>query len=292
MNKMILAIAGAIVVGMGVLASTILFTVEQTDQVIVMQFGEPIRVIREPGLNFKLPFVQNVVTYDKRILDLDPPTEQVILSDQKRINVDAFARYRITDPLRFFQSVRNEAGFRDRFGGILNSSVRNHMGLNSLPDLLSEKRDDIMAAIQETVKKAGATFGVEVVDVRIGRTDLPEDISKNVFDRMRSEREREANLLRAEGDEAKQRVTADADRQKVFIIAEAEKQAQILRGEGEGARTRILNDAFGRDEEFFALYRSLQAYEKAFGEGTTMVLSPDSEFFQYFGSVSGRNKKK
>ncbi len=292
MNKMILAIAGAIVVGTGVMASTVLFTVEQTDQVIVMQFGEPIRVIREPGLYFKLPFVQNVVTYDKRILDLDPPTEQVILSDQKRINVDAFARYRITDPLRFFQSVRSELGFRDRFGGILNSSVRNHMGLNSLPALLSEKRDDIMAAIQETVKTAGHTFGVEVVDVRIGRTDLPEDISKNVFDRMRSEREREANLLRAEGDEAKQRVTADADRQRVFIIAEAEKQAQILRGEGEGTRTRILNDAFGRDEEFFGLYRSLQAYEQAFGEGTTMVLSPDSEFFRYFGSAQGSDKKK
>jgi membrane protease subunit HflC len=291
MSKLLLGIVGAVVVVSGIVASSALFTVDETVQAIVMQFGDPKRVVSEPGLHVKTPFVQNVVYYDNRILDLDPPTAEIILADQKRINVDSFARYRISDPLRFFQSVRTEAGFRDQFGGILNSSVRNVLGLKGLPDLLSERREDIMVKIKEIVVTAGKTFGVEVVDVRIGRTDLPADISKNVFDRMRSEREREANLLRAEGDEAKQRLTADADRQKVFILAKAQKQAEILRGEGEGVRTKILNDAYGKDIEFFSLYRSLEAYEGAFGDGTTMVLSPDSEFFRYFGSVTGEAKQ-
>lgn len=291
MSKLLLGIIGAVVVVAGIVTSSALFTVDQAAQAIVMQFGNPLRVIREPGLYFKMPFVQNVIYYDKRILDLDPPAAEIILADQKRINVDSFARYRISDPLQFFQSVRTEIGFRDRFGGILNSSVRNVLGLRGLPDLLSERRDDIMVKIKDIVITAGATFGVEVVDVRIGRTDLPADISKNVFDRMRSEREREANLLRAEGDEAKQRLTADADRQKVFILAAAQKQAEILRGQGEGVRTNILNDAYGKDVEFFSLYRSLEAYETAFGEGTTMVLSPDSEFFRYFGSFTGEAKR-
>ena len=291
MSKLVLGVIGAVVIVAGIVAASALFTVDQAAQAIVMQFGDPKRVIREPGLNVKLPFLQNVVYYDKRILDLDPPTAEIILADQKRINVDSFARYRIVDPLQFYKSVRTETGFRSSFGGILNSSVRNVLGLMGLPDLLSEKRDSIMRDIKETVVIAGKGFGVEVIDVRIGRTDLPEDISKNVFDRMRSEREREANLLRAEGDELKQRLTADADRQKTFILAAAQKQSEILRGEGEGARTRILNDAFGKDEEFFSLYRSLEAYEQAFGEGTTMILSPDSEFFRYFGTLPGVTKE-
>ncbi|MCW8951493.1 MAG: protease modulator HflC, partial [Rhodospirillales bacterium] len=195
-----LAILGALVVVATMVASGSLFTVLQTTQAIVVQLGEAKRVIKEPGLNWKLPLVQNVIYYDKRVLDLDPPSEQVLLADQKRINVDAFARYRITDPLRFFQSVQNEAVLRDRFGKVLNSSVRSALGQNSLLDLLSPKRDDIMSQIKERVAEPAKSFGIEVVDVRIGRSDLPEDISKNVYDRMRSEREREANLLRAEGD--------------------------------------------------------------------------------------------
>ncbi len=288
MNKMSLALIALAVFIAGLVAFGALFTVDQRVQAIVLQFGEPKRVIRDPGLNVKLPFVQNVLYYDKRVLDLDPPPEEVILSDQKRINVDAFARYRILDPLRFFQSVQDETRLRDRFGKTMNSSVRAQLGLHPLSDLLSPKRDDIMQNIQDQLKGPAKTFGIEVVDLRIGRTDLPEDISKNVYDRMRSEREREANLLRAEGEEIKQQVTSNADRQKTVILAEAERNAQVLRGEGDGERNRILGEAYGKDPEFFAFYRSMNAYRQALGaEDTTMVLSPDSDFFRFFGDISG-----
>ncbi|MCW8836293.1 MAG: protease modulator HflC [Rhodospirillales bacterium] len=283
-----LAILGALVVVATMVASGSLFTVLQTTQAIVVQLGEAKRVIKEPGLNWKLPLVQNVIYYDKRVLDLDPPSEQVLLADQKRINVDAFARYRITDPLRFFQSVQNEAVLRDRFGKVLNSSVRSALGQNSLLDLLSPKRDDIMSQIKERVAEPAKSFGIEVVDVRIGRSDLPEDISKNVYDRMRSEREREANLLRAEGDEIKQRITAEADRTRTVIVAEAGKTANILIGDGNAERNRILGDAYGRDPEFFAFLRSMEAYKEALGGDMTMVLSPNSDFFRFFGDRSGK----
>jgi len=288
MNKITLPVLGVIVVVAGIVASSALFTVDQRSQAVVMQFGEPIRVIRTPGLNVKVPFVQNVVYYDKRVLDLDPPVEQVILADQKRINVDAFARYRITDPLRFFQAVRTEPIFRDRYGKILNASVRTILGLQSLPELLSEKRDDIMATIKGSVSEAAKNFGIKIVDVRIGRTDLPEDISKNVYDRMRSEREREANLLRAEGDELKQKITADADRQKTIILAEATKQADILRGEGDAAKTRILGKAHEQGRDFFDFTRSLEAMRKGLDpKDTSLVLAPDSNFFRFFADPSG-----
>ena len=288
MSRMPLAIIGIVVIVLGVVAASALFTVDQREQVIVLQFGEPVRVIREPGLNFKIPFVQNVVQFDKRILDLDPDPEEVILSDQKRINVDAFARYRIVDPLRFLQSVNNEASLRDRLGRTLNSSVREVMGRHALPDLLSPKRDDIMGNIKDNVNKAGKSFGIEVVDVRIGRTDLPEQIANNVFARMRSERERIANQLRAEGEEIKQTITSTADRQRTVILAEASRQGQIQRGEGEGERNRILGEAFGKDIEFFKFYRRMIAYREALkGEDTTLVLSPDSDFLRFFNDLSG-----
>ena len=288
MSRMPLAIIGIVVIVLGVVAASALFTVDQREQVIVLQFGEPVRVIREPGLNFKIPFVQNVVQFDKRILDLDPDPEEVILSDQKRINVDAFARYRIVDPLRFLQSVNNEASLRDRLGRTLNSSVREVMGRHALPDLLSPKRDDIMGNIKDNVNKAGKSFGIEVVDVRIGRTDLPEQIANNVFARMRSERERIANQLRAEGEEIKQTITSTADRQRTVILAEASRQGQIQRGEGEGERNRILGEAFGKDIEFFKFYRRMIAYREALkGEDTTLVLSPDSDFLRFFNNLSG-----
>ena len=212
----------------------------------------------------------------------------MILSDQKRINVDAFARYRIVDPLRFLQSVNNESSLRDRLGRTLNSSVRQVMGRHALPDLLSPKRDDIMGNIKDSVNKAGEAFGIEVVDVRIGRTDLPEQIANNVFARMRSERERIANKLRAEGEEIKQTITATADRQRTVILAEASRQGQIQRGEGEGERNRILGEAFGKDIEFFKFYRRMIAYREALkGEDTTLVLSPDSDFLRFFNDLSG-----
>ena len=288
MSKMRLAIIGIVIIVLGVIAAGTVFTVDQREQVIVLQFGKPIRVIREPGLNFKIPFVQNVVHFDKRILDLDPNPEEVILSDQKRINVNAFARYRIADPLRFLQSVNNETSLRDRLGRTLNSSVREVMGRHALPDLLSPKRDDIMGNIKDRVNKAGEAFGIEVVDVRIGRTDLPEQIANNVFARMRSERERVANKLRAEGDEIKQTITANADRQRIVILAEANRQGQIQRGLGEGERNRILGMAFGQDPEFFKFYRRMSAYREALrGEDTTLVLSPDSDFLRFFNDLTG-----
>ncbi|MDP6772939.1 MAG: protease modulator HflC [Rhodospirillales bacterium] len=288
MGKMPLAIIGIVIIVLGVIASGALFTVDQREQVIVLQFGEPMRVIRDPGLNFKIPFVQNVIHFDKRILDLDPKPEEVILSDQKRINVDAFARYRIVDPLRFLQSVNNESSLRDRLGRTLNSSVREVVGRHALPDLLSPKRDDIMGSIKDRVNTAGAVFGIEVVDVRIVRTDLPEQIANNVYARMRSERERIANQLRAEGEEIKQTITATADRQRVVILAEANRQGQIQRGLGEGERNRILGEAFGQDAEFFKFYRRMTAYREALqGDDTTLVLSPDSDFLRFFNDLTG-----
>ena len=288
MSKAKLVGLGVVLLVIGIVASQSLFTVDQRVQALVMQFGEHRRTVQDPGLNWKVPFVQNVVMYDHRILDLDPPSEEVILKDQKRINVDAFVRYRILDPFLFYKSVRTELGFRDRFGGILNSAVRSEMGKITLQDVLSEKRDDIMARIQEMAVKAGTTFGVQVVDVRIGRTELPVDISNNVYQRMRSEREREANQLRAEGEELKLRIESDADRQQVVILAEAKRESEILRGTGDAERTRILGEAFGTDTEFFSLYRSLEAARTTMGgEGTSFVLSPNSEMLKFMDDLSG-----
>ncbi|MDH3335519.1 MAG: protease modulator HflC [Rhodospirillaceae bacterium] len=286
-------ILGIIAAAIGVSLSSALFTVEQTQQAIVMQFGDPKRVIREAGLHVKVPFVQDAVYYDKRVLDLDPPTEEVILADRKRIMVDAFARYKIVDPLRFFQAVRTEAIFRDRVGKILNSGVRNALARYPLVDVLSSKREEIMASITSIMTEDAQNFGIEVVDVRIGRTDLPPDISDNVYDRMRSEREREANQLRAEGEELKIKIVADADKQKTILLADANRTAKILVGEGDGERNRILGDAFGQDPEFFAFYRSMKAYRSALtGSDTSMVLSPDSDFFRFFGNQLGKQGAK
>ena len=287
MSKAKLLALGIVLMAIGIVTSQSLFTVDQRVQALVMQFGEHRRTVQEPGLNWKIPFVQNVVMYDHRILDLDPPSEEVILSDQKRINVDAFVRYRIVDPFLFYKSVRTELGFRDRFGGILNSAVRSEMGKITLSEVLSEKRNDIMSRIQSTAVDAGTTFGVEVVDVRIGRTELPVDISNNVYQRMRSEREREANQLRAEGEELKLRIESDADRQQVVILAEAKRESEILRGTGDAERTRILGEAYGKDLTFFSLYRSLQAARTSLGgEGTSMVLSPDSDLLKFLKDLS------
>ena len=206
-----LALVGVAIVALGLLALGTFFTVDQRTQAIVMQFGNPVRVIKEPGLQLKMPLLQNVIYFDKRILNLDPPSEEMVLSDQKRINVDAYARYRIVDPLKFYQSMINETNLRDRFGRTLNSSVRNVLGQNDLADLLSPKRTAIIGSIQDQVKTTAIAFGIEVMDVRIGRTELPTDTSNSVYQRMRSEREQEANKLRAEGDELKQRITADAE---------------------------------------------------------------------------------
>lgn len=285
-NKLPL-ILGIIAVAVGIVASGALFTVHQTQQAIVLQFGNPKHQITEPGLNFKLPFVQNVLFYERRVLNLDPPVQSILLSDQKRILVDAFARYRITNALQFFQTVRSEGGVNQRLSPIINASLRGILGNVTLEGVLTKERADIMRQIRDSVNAEALRFGIEVVDVRIRRADLPEETSKSVYDRMKSERDRDAAEFRAQGFEQGQRVRAGADREATVILAEAKREAEIARGQGEGARTRILNDAYGQDAEFFNFYRSMQAYTEALGSDSTyMVLSPDSEFFDFFGAVS------
>ena len=262
------------------------FVVNETKQAIVLQFGEPRQVISEPGLQFKIPFIQDAVFLDSRMLNLDPQPEEMILSDQKRIIVDSFARYRITDPLKFFQTVRNEATFSDRFGRIINAAVRGVIAQYPLSSLLSEDRSRIMSSIQSQVKKEESSFGVEIIDIRIGRTDLTEQVSNNVYQRMISERDREANLLRAEGQELSKEIVASADRQNTVIIAEAERTSSILRGEGDAFKNKILGDAYNLDQEFFDFLRTMQACRETFGDTEmSMVLVPGKVCEKFFGEI-------
>ena len=289
MNKPFLAVFGLIIVVAGVTAYGARFTVHQTQQALILQLGNPIRTVPEPGLHLKLPFIQNIEFYDRRILDLDPPAQEVILLDQKRINVDAFARYKIADPLEFRKRAVTNQNFRQVFGNRLNAAIRAEIGKILLGDMLTEKRAQVMDFISRQMKAQAAEFGTEVIDVRIGRTDLPEATAQAVYNRMRSDRVAHAAKLRAEGEEQKLKIQAIADKDRTIIIAEAQRQSEILRGQGEGERNRILGEAFGQDPEFFDFYRSMEAYGEALGEGTTMVLNPDSEFFRFFGTVK---KKK
>jgi modulator of FtsH protease HflC len=284
MNRTVLAVLGVVVIVAGFTLSSALFTVHQTKQALILQFGNPIRVEREPGLKLKMPFIQNVEFYDRRILDLDPPGQEVVLADQKRINVDSFARYRIVDPLEFRKKAVTDANFRQIFGNRLNAAVRAEVGQVFLVDMLTKKRAAIMDKISTLMKAQAAEFGTEVIDVRIGRTDLPQATAQAVYNRMRSDRIASAALLRAEGEEQKLKIQAEADKQRTIIIAEAQRLAEILRGQGEGERNRILGEAFGQDPVFFDFYRSMEAYGEALGDGTTMVLTPDSAFFRFFGT--------
>jgi membrane protease subunit HflC len=284
MKKTSFAILGILLVVGAIAASSALFTVHQTQQALILQFGNPIRVVRDPGLHVKIPFLQEAEYYDSRILDLDPPAQEVILADQKRVNVDAFARYRIIDPLEYRKRAQTDVNFRSVFGQRMNAAIRAEIGRILLGDMLTEKRAQVMDIIAEQMKAFAPEFGVEVVDVRIGRTDLPEATAQSVYNRMRSDRVAHAARLRAEGEEQKLRIQAEADRERTVIIAEAQRLSQIQRGEGDGGRNRILGDAYGRDPQFFDFYRSMEAYGKALGDGTTMVLNPNSEFFRFFGS--------
>jgi len=294
MNRILPLVLGILAIIAGVTLFSAVFTVHQTQQAIVLMFGEPKREITEPGLQFKIPFVENVVYYEKRVLNLDPPVQRVLLSDQKRLLVDAFARYRITNPLTFFQTVSTELGVRQRLGPVTNAALRGVLGNVNLASVLSEERDEIMRQIQTQVNSQAGRFGIELVDVRIRRADLPDEISDQVYQRMRSEREREAAEFRARGFEQAQRIKATADREATVIRAEAKREAEILRGQGEGRRTQILNDAYGQDQDFFNFYRSMQAYEASLANDTTyMVLSPDSDFFSFFYAIDdkgGRSK--
>ena len=265
------------------------FIVHQNEQALVLRFGAPVAFIDQPGLKWKMPFVDTVDYFDKRILDLDTAPQEVTASDQKRLVVDAFARYKIVDPLKFYQTLRYETNVRSRLGPIVEASLRRVLGASTFQDLVRDKREDLMKRIAAQVNDEGKDFGLEVVDVRIKRADLPEQNSKSVFDRMRAERQREAAEFRAQGTAEANRIKATADREVTVIKAEAQKKADTLRGEGDGERNRIFADAFGRDPDFFAFYRSMQAYEHGLKAGDTrLVISPDSEFFKYFSNPGGR----
>ena len=271
-----------------------LFIVQEWRQAIVLQFGEPVQVIKEPGLKFKIPFIQDTIFFDRRMLNLDPQPEEMILSDQKRIIVDSFARYKITDPLKIFQTVRSEANFSDRFGRILNASVRGVIAQYPLIALLSDERDSIMKIIETQVTKDESNFGIKILDVRIGRTDLTEQVANNVFQRMRSEREKEANLLRAEGQELSKEIVAAANRQQTVIIAEAERTSSILRGQGDAQKNIILGNAYEIDNEhsieFFNIIRKLQACRDTFGNtNMTMVIAPGQICDKFFGDIKQDN---
>ena len=275
-------IFGSLLVAVLVLLNS-LYIVNQYEQAIVLQFGEPIREVKEPGLKVKVPFIQKVVYYDKRLLNLDPPAQEIVLGDKKRLDVDSFTRYQITDPLKFYQTVRTEFQAQSKLEEIVNSSVRNVLGRITLQELLSEKRSQIMADISNAVKNDAAQIGVRVAEVRIRRADLPIEVLQAINDRMKAERERDAKEARAQGQQAAQQIRATADKESTIIVAEAEKKAQIIKGEGDSEATRIWNEAASKDKDFYAFYRSLEAYRNAMAkEDNTLVLSPDSAFFRYF----------
>jgi len=263
-----------------------LFTVKEINQAIVLQFGDPKKIISTPGLQVKIPFIQNVVFIDRRILSLDPAPEEVIASDQKRLIVDAYARFKIVDPLKFYISVGDERVARSRLATIINSRLRGVLGKQSLATLLSEDRSKQMDIIQNDVNAEAQNFGIEIIDVRIKRADLPQANSEAIYKRMQTEREREAKEFRAKGAEMAVTITSTADKEVTVLLANAKKQSEIMKGEGDGQRNKIFANAFGKDPEFFAFYRAMQAYENALiGGDTSLILSPDSDFFKFFGST-------
>lgn len=279
-NLHIILIGVAVVL---LILSQSLYIVMQPEQAIVLQFGNPVRLVQEPGLKFKIPFIQKVVFYDKRLLNLEPPAQEVVLKDKKRLDVDTFSRYKVIDPLTFYKTVRNEYQAQNRLQEIVNSSARNVLATVTLLELLSEKRNDIMKRISLAVKADAAQIGVEVADVRIRRADLPIQVSQAINERMKTERIREAKGYRADGEKRAQEIRATADKQATITVAEAEKDAQKIKGEGDKLATEIWNKATSVDPEFYAFYRSLEAYKNSFDEDTSVVLAPEGEFFNYFG---------
>ncbi len=265
-----------------ILITQSLYIVRQPEQAIVLQFGDPVRLVQEPGLKFKIPFIQNVVFYDKRLLNLEPPAQEVVLKDKKRLDVDTFSRYRIVEPLTFYKTVRNEYQAQNRLQEIVNSSARNVLATFTLKELLSDERTKIMKKISEAVKKDAAQIGVEVADVRIRRADLPVQLSQAINERMKTERIREAKGYRADGEKKAQEIRANADKEATITIAQAEKEAQKIRGDGDKSVTEIWNRATVVDPDFYAFYRSLEAYRQSFDGETAVILAPESEFFHYF----------
>ena len=291
MNRRVLAVSAVVLVIAGILATSSLFIVDQTEEALVLQFGQPQRVIRQPGLWIKRPFIENVIFFENRLLDFEPPPEEVIVSDQKRLVVDTYTRYRITNPLLFYQTVNSELAVRARLSAMVNGSLRRVLGNVTLSALLSNQRSAIMKQIRDEVSDQGKSFGIDVVDVRIRRADLPEENSQAIYARMVSERQQQAAQYRAEGSEAAQTVRANADRERTVILAEAQRDAQRVRGEGDAESIKTYADAFGQDKDFFVFYRSMQAYRDALnGHTTSFVLTPDTGFFRFFENLDGAAK--
>lgn len=288
MSRRVLFAVAAVLVVAGIFAMSSLFIVDQTEQALVLQFGQPLRVLRDPGLQVKKPFIQNVIIYDKRLLDFEPPPEEVIASDQKRLIVDTYARYRITNPLLFYQTVASEVTVRARLGALVSGSLRQVIGNVTLSALLSPQRATIMRQIRDAVAGQAKPFGIDVVDVRIRRADLPPQNSEAIFARMRSERQQQAALYRGEGAQAAKTVRANADRERTVILADAQRDAQKVRGDGDAKAIEIYANAYDQDKDFFVFYRSLQAYRDALtGNNTSFVLNPNSSFFRFFGNPAG-----
>jgi len=293
MNDKFLKIFIPVIIIIGFTLYSTFFIVKETQQAIVLQFGSPKKIYKDAGLHYKIPFIQNVQHIDRRVLEIDAPPEEIIASDQKRVIIDAFAKYIITDPLKFAISVGNERVANSRLGTIINARIRGVVGKDPLESLLSSNRNKIMQQITQQVAEEAADFGMKVIDVRIKRADLPVANSEAIFKRMQTERSREAKEFRAEGAELAQEIKAKADKDVTIILAEARKKSQILRGEGDGQRNKIFADAFGRDPEFFSFYRAMQSYEKSLQSGqTSLVLSPDSDFFKFFGESGLKAIKK
>ena len=291
-----LGIAGGVLAVLAVIAAIVgyssLFTVYQTRLALVVRLGQPVKIVTEPGLNFKLPLIDSVIYVDKRILDLENAAAEVIASDQKRLVVDAFARYRINNALLFYQSVGTVDAANSRLSTLLNAALRRVLGEATLTHVVRDDRSALMARVREQVDREAAAFGITVVDVRIRRADLPAENSQAVFERMKSERKREATEFRAQGSQRAQEIRARADRDVTVIVAEAQSKGDTMRGEGEAERNRIFAEAFGKDPDFFAFYRSMQAYESGLRHNDTrMVLKPDSDFFRYFADPAGRPRE-
>jgi membrane protease subunit HflC len=285
-------VALVVIIVAAIVGYSSIFTVYQTRQALVVRFGEPKRVVSDAGLHFKAPFIDNVIYVDKRILDLENPAQEVIASDQKRLVVDAFARYRIVDPLRFYQAVGTVQGANSQLSQLLNSALRRVLGESSFQAVVRDERQQLMGRIREQLDRETDRYGINVVDVRIRRADLPEQNSQAVYQRMQTERQREAAEFRAQGSQRAQEIRSRADRDVTVLIAEATSKAEQIRGEGDATRNRIFAEAFGRDTDFFSFYRSMQAYEAGLRHSDTrMVLKPDSDFFRYFSNPSGRPRE-
>jgi len=273
----------ALILGFGAM-----YTVHQTQQGLLIRLGEPVRVASQPGLHFKIPLIDAVILIDRRILDLENPAQEVIAADQHRLVVDAFARYRISDPLRFYQTVSTIQGANSQLSILMNAALRRVLGESTMNNVVRDERGELMGRVRDQLNREAQVYGIDVVDVRIRRADLPEQNSQAIFQRMQTERQREAAEFRAQGSQRSQEIRSRADREVTVLLAEATSKAEQIRGEGDGERNRIFAEAFGKDVDFFSFYRSMQAYEAGLGVGgTRLVLRPDTEFFRFFGNPAG-----